>query len=143
MIHQEKPEGFNPRFEVVSCFMEENGRILLLHRQDHKPEGNSWGVPAGKVDESESVGEAMLRELFQETGYQAREDELQYIQKVYVKYPTFDFIYHIYHLPLSQKTAITLASSEHKNYEWTTPAEALQKNLIRDLDACIKLFYKL
>ena len=143
MIHLTKPETFNPRFEVVSCFLEDEGKILLLHRHNHKPEGDSWGVPAGKVDEGESIDGAMVRELFQETGYQVREDELRYIQKVYVKYPTFDFIYRIYHLPLSQKRAIMIASSEHKGYEWAVPAEALQKNLIRDLDTCIKLFYKL
>ena len=50
MLYKEKPENFTPKFEVVSCFVEYNNKILLLLRQDHKPEPNTYGVPAGKVD---------------------------------------------------------------------------------------------
>ncbi len=51
MISRNKPENFTPKFEVVSCFVEYNDEILLLLRQDHKPEGNTYGVPAGKIDQ--------------------------------------------------------------------------------------------
>lgn len=68
VVFLEKPEVFNPKFEVVSCFVRCDDRILLLHRQDHKPEGNSWGVPAGKVDQDESIHDAMVRELQEEIG---------------------------------------------------------------------------
>jgi hypothetical protein len=40
MIYNEKPENFIPDMEIVSCLVECNGKILLLHRNDHKPEGN-------------------------------------------------------------------------------------------------------
>ena len=39
--------------DVVSVFIEHNGKILLLHRQDHKPQGNTWAMLAGKVDKSD------------------------------------------------------------------------------------------
>jgi ADP-ribose pyrophosphatase YjhB (NUDIX family) len=51
MISKNKPENFTPKFEVVSCFVEYKNEILLLLRQDHKPQGNTYGVPAGKIDE--------------------------------------------------------------------------------------------
>ena len=54
MIYGSKPKQFNPLFEVVSCFVEHNGEIILLHRQSQKPEGDTWGVPAGKVGEEEN-----------------------------------------------------------------------------------------
>ena len=69
MIYKERPKNFNPKFDVISCFVEYDGEILLLHRQDHKPEGNTWGVPAGKVDKGESLLEAMTREIQEEIKY--------------------------------------------------------------------------
>ncbi len=62
MISRDKPEHFIPKFEVVSCFVEYNDEILLLLRQDYKPEGNTYGVPAGKIDEGETPDKAMKRE---------------------------------------------------------------------------------
>jgi len=112
MIYRKKPQNFNSKFDVVSCFVEHNGTILLLHRQDHKPEGNTWGVPAGKVDQGEEILKTIVREIKEETGFQLSSSQPSYFKKVYVKYPKYDFIYHIFHISF------------------------------QDLDACIKLFYK-
>ena len=84
MIYKERPQNFNPKFEVVSCFVEYNGEILLLHRQDHKPEGNTWGVPAGKVDDGENLLESMVREIKEETGFLLPSSQLSYFEKVFV-----------------------------------------------------------
>lgn len=145
MIFSTKPEQFNPLYEVVSCFLENNGEILLLHRQDHKSEGNHWGIPAGKVENDESLEQAMARELEQETGHHAQPGELKYFNMVYVKYPDYDFIYHTYHLPCAAPIEIKINPKEHKNFLWISPEKALKlgNELIRDLDACIKLFYNL
>jgi ADP-ribose pyrophosphatase YjhB (NUDIX family) len=62
MISKNKPENFNPKWEVVSCFVEYKNEILLLLRQDHKLQPNTWGVPAGKVDIGETIRKAMKRE---------------------------------------------------------------------------------
>jgi 8-oxo-dGTP pyrophosphatase MutT (NUDIX family) len=143
MIFESEPQSFSPRFEIVSCFFECDGKILLLHRRDHKSEGNTWGVPAGKMELGESAEQAMFRELKQETGYQAKPGELSHFKKVYVQYSTYDFVYHIYHLMLPEKVDININPGEHKNYQWVTPTQALQGVLIPDLDACIRLFYNL
>jgi len=143
MIFEKEPQPFSPRFEIVSCFFEHDGKILLLHRQDHKSEGNTWGVPAGKMELGELPEQAILRELKQETGYQAKSGELSYFKKVYVQYPNYEFVYHIYHLMLSRKVDIKINPGEHKNYQWVTPTQALQEVLIPDLDACLRLFYHL
>ena len=68
MIYKTKPDNFSPRFEIVSCFVESDGKILLLHRQYHKPQGNTWGVPAGKVDKDEDIFQAIAREIAEEAG---------------------------------------------------------------------------
>ncbi len=142
MIFKDKPQNFNSKFDVVSCFVEHDGEILLLHRQDHKPEGDTWGVPAGKVDEGEKISETMLREIQEETSFELSSPQLSYFDKVYVKYPNYDFVYHIFHAKLDQKQKVTIRNEEHKDFKWISPQEAINMPLIQDLDACIKLFYK-
>ena len=141
MIYKEIPENFNPKFEVVSCYLEHNGNILMLHRNDTKPEGNTWGLPAGKLDGDENIMEAMAREIFEETGYETELSELKYLDKVYVKYPDYSFVYHMFKIILDSRPEIKVSPKEHKNYQWVTPQEALNLNYIEDLDACIKLSY--
>jgi 8-oxo-dGTP pyrophosphatase MutT (NUDIX family) len=141
MIYESVPKDFNPKFEIVSCFMEHNGEILLLHRQDHKAEGNTLGVPAGKIDEGESATAAIIREIKEETNYDASKDNVTYFGKVYVRYSTYDFTYHIFHLVLKKKPEITINLKEHKDYVWASPKNSLKMNLIQD--ECIKLFYGL
>lgn len=53
---------------VVGCFLEYEGKFVLLHRHAHKPNGGTWGLPAGKVEPGESDTAAVLRELWEETG---------------------------------------------------------------------------
>jgi 8-oxo-dGTP pyrophosphatase MutT (NUDIX family) len=143
MIHKNKPDDFHPKFEVVSCYIENNGKILLLHRQDHKPEGNTWGLPAGKIDAGENEFTAMLREIAEETGIKAKAEELEYLDKVYVKYPDYHFIYHMFRLALSKCPEVKINNQEHKEYKWLKVEDALRLELIRDLDECIKISYKL
>ncbi|MCR4311621.1 MAG: NUDIX domain-containing protein [Candidatus Taylorbacteria bacterium] len=144
MVFRTRPPDFNPKFEVVSCFLEYDGKILLLHRQDYKPQGGTWGAPAGKVDAGETTLQAIIRELHEETSQVVREgDKLRYFCEVYVRFPTCDFTYHIFHLPLDHEPRISIDSGEHKAFCWVSPQDALRMNLILDEDHCIKLFYQM
>jgi 8-oxo-dGTP pyrophosphatase MutT (NUDIX family) len=140
MIYREKPEGFSSRFDVVSCFLEYDGKILLLLRQDHKPQGNTWGVPAGKVDEGESKEDSIRREILEETGHEIS-GELEFFNSLYVRYQEYDFMYHIFHHLAPRKPSVTIEPFEHKAYQWIAPQKALKLPLIEDEDACIELFY--
>ncbi len=141
MIYLEKPAQFDPRIVVVSCFLEHDGHILLLHRQDHKPQGDTWGVVAGKVDDEEALVEAMMREIREEIGLTLQADQLSYRHRVFVKYPDLDFEYHIYVSKLTDRPQVRLNSDEHKDHRWVSPRKALKMKLIPDEDSCIKLVY--
>ncbi len=143
MIYQEKPKDFNPVFSIVSCYVEHNGRILLLHRQSQKPEGNRWGLPAGKIDEGESELEAMIREIKEETGQEFSPEALEYLDKVYVKYPEYHFLYHMFRVKLEEELPVSLSPKEHQDFQWLEPELALQLDLVRDLDECLKLSYNI
>ena len=141
MIFYKRPEDFRPKFEVVNCLFEYDGKILLLHRHSHKPEGDKWGVPGGKVDPGESPIEAMLRELLEETKYRAGEKEMVFSRTLFVRYPEYDFVYHMYSLNLAQPHDVRLEEEAHKDFTWVTPEEALLLDLVRDMEPCIKLHY--
>ena len=143
MISKEKPQDFKKKFDVVSCFIEHDSKILLLHRLDSKPQGNTWGVPAGKVDAGENLSAAIQREIREEIGLLVSASDLKFFDSFYVRYPDFDFTYHIFYLPLGAKPELLINPKEHKDYAWKTPFEALKLDLIPDEDACIKAFYKI
>lgn len=143
MIYKIEPENFVSRFEVVSCYVEHDGEILILHRQDYKPEGNTWGLPAGKVDEGENELEAMVREIGEETGLVIEPAALEYLEKLYVVYPTYQFVFHMFKMPLAKRPVVTIREAEHKGYQWAKPEDVLKLDLVPDCDECLKMSYNL
>ena len=142
MIYFERPEGFKPKFDAVSCYLVNNGRILLLQRLPEKPQGGQWGTPAGKIDDNETPEEAVVREVFEETGIQLKEGRAQKINTIFVKFPEYDFNWHMFRSEVSQ-TDTKIKPDEHSAHLWVSPTEALQMDLVMDEDVCIKYSFKL
>lgn len=140
MIYEEMPEDFDPVCEVVGCFVKHGGKFLMLHRQDHKPQGGTWGGPAGKVDEEEDIHGAIKGETFEETGIELKNP--QYIKKLFVRFPEKDFVFHLFYQVLEEFVEIILREDEHKDFRWVNSEEIFKLPLLLDHDLCIKLFYK-
>jgi 8-oxo-dGTP pyrophosphatase MutT (NUDIX family) len=138
MLFKEKPDDFKPAMKVVGCFCEKDGKIILLLRNENKPQGNTWGVPAGKVEADEALLRSMAREIKEELGLSLETAELIYQTKYYVRYPEFDFVYHVFKTNLREKVEIKIDKNDHQEFRWVLPAEALTMNLIPDEDSCIK-----
>ena len=51
----------------VGAVVVDDGRLLLI-RRGHGPAAGAWSVPGGRVEAGETVGEAVVRELAEETG---------------------------------------------------------------------------
>lgn len=51
----------------VLALLERGGSLLMVLRA-HEPDRGKWGFPGGLIDLGETVGEAALRELREETG---------------------------------------------------------------------------
>jgi 8-oxo-dGTP pyrophosphatase MutT (NUDIX family) len=142
MIFRNKPHDFNSKFNVVGCFCEYNGKLLLLLRSINKPQGNMWGLPSGKVENNENLHVSIQREVLEETGIRANIDDFQYLGSSFVRFPEYDFIYHLFKLKLKEAEKIKINPSEHNDFQWLTPQEATNlKNGMEDLDNCIKLYY--
>lgn len=143
MISSSKIKNFNKKFDVVGIFVEYEGTVLFLHRQDHKPQGNTWGVVAGKVDDGEDFLDALVRETKEEIGLDLKSEDIKYVKEYYVRYPEYDFKYHVHHVLLKEKPVLKLELNEHKDSRWLSPHDALHLDLIQDQDVCIKDFYNI
>jgi 8-oxo-dGTP pyrophosphatase MutT (NUDIX family) len=62
----EKALGVRP--SVSAVILDRRGRLLLQQRSD----GGQWGLPGGSVEIGESVAEAVVREVHEETGLTVR-----------------------------------------------------------------------
>ena len=57
-----------PRPELcVGAVAVDEGRLLLV-RRGREPGAGSWSVPGGRVEAGETMADAVVRELFEETG---------------------------------------------------------------------------
>jgi 8-oxo-dGTP diphosphatase len=59
----------------VGAIAVNEGRLLLV-RRGHGPSAGNWSVPGGRVEWGETLAEAVLRELREETGLEGVCDEL-------------------------------------------------------------------
>lgn len=104
--------------------------FLMLHRQDHKPQGDTWGEVAGKVSDGEDFDSAMVREIMEETGLVVSHNDLKFIADFYVRYPEYDFLYHSYKVVLTEKPKIRIDCKSHKAHKWLTRDRILRLPLI-------------
>ncbi len=58
---------------VVAALLRQQGNILLVKQQGSEDPAPTWALPGGVVEQDEPLGEALRRELHQETGLQLLE----------------------------------------------------------------------
>ncbi|MFV0339819.1 MAG: NUDIX hydrolase [Parachlamydiaceae bacterium] len=143
IIYLEPTPQFKPRFEVATVYIEYNGQILLLHRQNDKSQGNKWGIPGGKVEKNETPLQAAIREVKEETGMDISGQDIETIKAVYVEYDEkINFVYHAFRTQLQgNPVVVKINFDEHKGFTWVAPADALKMDLLQDEDACLQKDY--
>lgn len=57
------------RHVVVHAIVEKDGCLLLEKRAPNLMEGGKWSLPSGFVDRDETLAQAILREVLEETGW--------------------------------------------------------------------------
>jgi 8-oxo-dGTP diphosphatase len=142
IVFEKRPKDFSPTAEVVSCYLKKDDKLLFLKRNAQKPQGNTWGVPAGKMEKNESKEDALIREVYEETNINILNEDLEYLKTVFVKYPNFDFIFHMYINKSSPNTDfLKINQKEHTEFKWLTIPQAKKYDLIPGEDTCLELIF--
>jgi 8-oxo-dGTP pyrophosphatase MutT (NUDIX family) len=115
-VFRDKPGAFNARAEVAGCFVECQGKFLYLqYAMNHRSEGGKWGIPAGKIEEGESLLEGALRELFEETSIKA--PDASYLGHLFIrKQGEVEYVFHMFHVCVNQSNV--RLSNEHVDCRW-------------------------
>jgi mutator protein MutT len=131
------------KIRTVGCFVENDGRFILLHRQPHKQEGDKWGLPAGKVDAGESDIDAVVREVHEETGILRSKNDFELMGVYEFTFPEHDVTFPAYRLQLAAIEPVRLSEREHQAYLWVSAEECYaMTDLIHGLhDLLVRLRY--
>ncbi|MDP1608895.1 MAG: NUDIX hydrolase [Chlamydiales bacterium] len=128
-IHEKEPEGFSPQVQVAACYLEKEGKVLLLQRATNKSEAGKWGVPAGKLEKNELPIDAATRELFEETGVSIASSQIHSLGSLYIRKPEISYIYHLFKVHIDHLPPVCL-SSEHQSYTWASFEELIKMPLM-------------
>jgi len=142
VVYLTKPTNFTPIFTIVSCVFIVQNETLLLHRLPDKSQGGKWGMPSGKVDPGETLVEAMIREIKEETSVIATKEQLIHFREFYVDSSGKEFTYKLFSLRLTEKPAVLLNTKEHSEYKWTPIGDIFNEDLVDDHPFCMREFLK-
>lgn len=127
----------------IGCVMEHaaTGKILCLHRDRASYQKGEWELMYGRIDQHEELFEALRREVMEETG----------IERFQIK--RLLRIWHFYRGEKKAETEIhgftfhcivqsqeVVLSSEHSEYRWVTPEEALELVTVAGIREDVKFF---
>lgn len=105
--------------DVVAAIIEHNGKILLACRPDSGDQAGYWEFPGGKVEADESQPAALVRELQEELGINARPAAYIATQQWEVSGRTIAL--HAWHVPHFTGTPQALC---HTDLVWCSLSEA-------------------
>jgi ADP-ribose pyrophosphatase YjhB (NUDIX family) len=104
----------------VKVIISHKGKILLLQPKNTQNSLNGWDGPGGAVEEGESIDQAAIREVFEETGINIK--NLTYLQPLVLSNNPAQ-----YELFYGEAEADTvLLSNEHVGYKWTNMEKVQQ-----------------
>jgi 8-oxo-dGTP diphosphatase len=126
---------------VVGCIFHHKDEVLILHRSEKETDPSLWGIPAGKVEKDEEDSEAIIREIFEETGLSIASNELRFLGQLDIEYETITVQFPIFYKKFNELPDIILDPREHIGYRWMTPRDILElPDLMLDVDKIIEDF---
>ena len=123
---------------IASCCVKDNYRILLVQENKNEVKG-LWDLPGGKVKPTESIEQAAIREIMEETGYNIELDSLLLIQNYITLKGELLIIY------FNAKKQKEYKKEEIKNVRWFTIDEIkkISKKEIRGGDGIDRILFNI
>lgn len=111
------------RAAVAAIVENDAGQILMVEAYRYPTDSIEWEIPAGGIDDGESILTAAQREVFEETGYESRDPEL-----LYTFHPFNGSSNATFHLARCWATSLTGAfdPNEVRSVRWFDREEIMQ-----------------
>lgn len=117
-----------PKIKAAGCFLEHEGRFLILQRSSEQPQGGRWGLPAGRVEQGETEKDAVIREVYEETKFLVLYEKLEFLQEVVIDFPEKITDFFVYRVNLPLNIEVVLDPREHQAYAWVTGKECYARD---------------
>jgi 8-oxo-dGTP pyrophosphatase MutT (NUDIX family) len=115
---------------IKTIIVNSEGKILLLLRSPSGTNGSTlWDIPRGRKRREEDIAEALERELYEETGLQIDDREVQFVganlssSRISAGEIDAGLVLFVYRCKWDEIPKVRL-SPEHCDFWWATPEEA-------------------
>ena len=132
-IHKRGTPWHRGEYGLVVCVWvyDGHGKLLLTRRAPGKTFAGTWENSGGAARAGENSRQAIRRELFEETGIQAEEEEFEYIGSDRDAHAFYDFYCLRRELPIDR---IVLQPGETDGAQWATYEQI--HRMIREKQIC-------
>jgi mutator protein MutT len=125
---------------IVRAIIEnDKGKVLLLRRANTAWGDNAWCLPGGKVDYGQTVAEALVREVFEETALRLQSAKLLILQD---SLPTETGGMHCLNLYFHCRVAGELALNEESStFAWVTASDMSAYDIVFRNDEALRVYF--
>ncbi len=118
----------------IDCLIynKENELLLLRRSNNDSFEPNKWCLPGGKLEEGETIKQAVIREVLEETNIKLKSDQISLLAVKETK--EVCIYYFIYSNFTGEDFKIILDNDEHINYEFCSQEKRSKMKLLLDLN---------
>lgn len=128
---------------VSRAIVSENSRILLLQRShDDSYNPGLWEFPGGKVDPGEVIEQALVREVYEETGLLVKaSSSIAHVENELIEYGKYSGRLYVALFYAAQRLGGDLMlSREHDTARWYYPRTALNLDLAPESKRALEVF---
>lgn len=125
-------------------FEDENGQILVLKRHPTFPEGKTWGLVGGRMENSEDKTVALRREIREEIGHDIGTAQPQFLKTYHWRIENWDVTFEAFKLLISKnEISVHLDKNENTQYLWERPEDLYRrKDLMKGLYTILEDTYQ-
>ena len=119
----------------IHALIKNSGRFLIMHRTKTKTYmPDKWDIPGGSMEIGETPEQAIIREVFEETGLRVNPGRIRFAFSNFTELPNRQTLQLVMETETDQNT-IRLNPAEHSEYRWVTTEEAKELPLINFLES--------
>jgi 8-oxo-dGTP diphosphatase len=108
---------------ITAIVLNKNNKFLLVKRKENQEiHPGKWLLPGGKLEEDESLFQALKREIKEETNLEI-EDNKEYIHDYIFPRPNKDLTLGLTFVVKATNDNISLNKNEYDDFVWITPKE--------------------